>query len=177
MKRFILTALAAALGFASFAGPAAPVAAQDATGAVKPIDGDCLAIQNAIMALQPIHLALVSGKWKVFSEGDYAVVEQTHASITFADAWKQGTNPAWVHVHSFNAAGDQRATQLCFRQSDGTLERARQSTTVPGLGAASAQAAYFSSDGTLIQKTTLFEINDPAMAKKVTALPFYNVLP
>jgi hypothetical protein len=78
---------------------------------------------------------------------------------------------------SFNAVGDQRATQLCFRQSDGTLERVRQATTVPALDAASAQAAYFSSDGKLIQKMSLFEINDPAMAKNVTDLPFYSVLP
>jgi hypothetical protein len=94
-----------------------------------------------------------------------------------ADVYKQGSNYAWVSAHSFDASGKQRATQLCFRQSDGTLERARQATTVPDLAAAAAQQAYFASDGALIQKTTLFEENDPQLAKKIEALPFYSVLP
>jgi hypothetical protein len=71
----------------------------------------------------------------------------------------------------------QRATQLCFRQSDGTLERARQATTVPSLAAAGAEQAYYASNGKLIQKTTLFEQNDPMLAKKIAALPFFAVLP
>ncbi len=43
--------------------------------------------------------------------------------------------------------------------------------------AASAQEAYFASDGTLIAKVGAFEVNDPVIAKTVQALPFYSVLP
>ncbi|MGB8909027.1 MAG: hypothetical protein WCC84_09790 [Candidatus Cybelea sp.] len=141
------------------------------------IDTECNAIQNAVMALYPIHVAYQSGTWVVLSDADFAVAEKVGASIMLADVYKQGSNYAWVAAHSFDASGKQRATQLCFRQSDGTLERARQATTVPDLGAVSAQQAYFASDGTLIQKTALFEENDPQLAKKIEALPFYSVLP
>jgi hypothetical protein len=141
------------------------------------IDSECDAIQDAVMALHPIHVAYQSGTWAVLSDADVAVAEKVGASIMLADVYKQGTNYAWVAAHSFDASGKQRATQLCFRQSDGTLERARQATTVPSLAAASAQQAYFASDGALLQKTTLFEVNDPQLAKKITALPFYSVLP
>ena len=169
--------VAAALALTWTVSSANPAAAQTAGDMVKQIDTDCQAIQNATMALAPAHLALVAGTWRVFSEGDYAVVEQTHKSIAFADVWKQGSNPAWVSGHSFNANGDQRAVQLCYRQADGTLERAKQAATAPGLDAASAEVAYFGSDGSVVQKTSLFEVNDPALAKKITDLPFYNVLP
>lgn len=151
--------------------------ADDMASAVKQIDTECSAIQNAIMALKPIHVALISSKWKVMSDADYTVAEQTHASIAFADVWTQGTKPAWVHSHAFTASGTQRATQLCFRQADGTLERARQAATVDGLNGAAAEQAYYASDGSLIQKTSLFAIDDPAIAKKVADLPFYSVLP
>ncbi|HEV3089809.1 MAG TPA: hypothetical protein VGX91_00035 [Candidatus Cybelea sp.] len=133
-------------------------------------------IQDAVMALHPIHVAYQTGTWAVLSDADFAVAEKTGASIVLADVYKQGANYAWVDAHSFDASGKQRATQLCFRQSNGTLERARQATTVPSLAAASAQQAYFASDGTLIQKTALFEENDPQLAKKITTLPFYSVL-
>lgn len=159
------------------AGATIPAAAQDASDPVKQIDADCSSIQNATMALKPIHVAQISGTWRVFAEGDWAAAEQTHKSIVFADVWKQGQNPAWVTAHSFNAAGDQRAVQLCFRQSDGTLERAKQAATAPDLDAASAQVAYYASDGSVISKTSLYEVNDPAIAKKVAELPFYSVLP
>ena len=156
----------------------APIAArsQDAAG-VKAINTECNAIQSAIQALHPVHLALVSSQWKVLSDADFTVAERTHASITLVDAWKSGKNYAWIHAHTFDAKGDQRATQLCFRQSDGTLERARQATTVENLNAAAAEQAFFSSDGKVIQKTAAFEENDPALAKKVEALPFYSQLP
>jgi hypothetical protein len=158
----------------------APMAARsaDAPGAaVKAIDTDCNAIQSAIQALHPVHLDLISSKWTVLSDADYTVAERTHASITLVDAWKAGKNYAWIHAHTFDAKGDQRATQLCFRQSNGTLERARQAGTVESLNAAGAEQAYYSADGTLIQKSAAFEENDPALAKKVEALPFYSSLP
>ncbi len=177
MKQLGKSIAVAALALTWMAGSAGPAVAQTASDMVKQIDADCQAIQNATMALHPTHLALVGGTWRVFSEGDYAVVEQTHKSIAFADVFKQGNNPAWVSGHSFNTNGDQRAVQLCYRQADGTLERAKQAATAPGLDAASAEIAYFGSDGSVIQKTSLFEVNDPALAKKVTDLPFYSMLP
>jgi hypothetical protein len=37
--------------------------------------------------------------------------------------------------------------------------------------------AIQTSSGKLIQKTAIFEQNDPMLAKMIEALPFYNVLP
>ena len=128
------------------------------------------------MALHPTHLALVAGTWRVFSEGDYAVVEQTHKSIAFADVWKQGNNPAWVSGHSFNATAISAPYNSAIARRQ-TLERAKQAGTAPDLDAASAEVAYFGGDGSVIQKPSLFEVNDPALAKKITDLPFYNMLP
>ena len=175
MKRYFVFVLAASVVSGAWMAGAVRVAAQ--TDAVKQIDSDCSAIQNAVMALHPIHVALVAGRWKVMSEGDYAVAEETHKSVTFADVYKQGNSYAWVHSHSFSESGKQTATQLCFRQADGSLERVRQASTIPALDAAGAEAAYYAPDGTLIQKTTLFEVNDPAIAKRVKDLAFYQVLP
>jgi hypothetical protein len=160
--------------------PAAARSQQNAGAAanqVKAIDADCSAIQNAIMALHPVHVALIQSKWKVLSDADWTLAQQTRASITFADAWKATSGYAWIHSHSFDAQGNQRATQLCFRQNDGTLERARQATTIPDLNAASAQEAYFASDGTLIFQVGAFDQNDPALSKTIQALPFYSNLP
>ena len=86
-------------------------------GAIKAIDTDCSAIQNAVMALHPIHVALIKNTWKVLSDADYTVAEQTRASITLVDAWKQGTTYAWIHSHSFDAQGNQRATQTLLSAS------------------------------------------------------------
>ncbi len=170
--------IAALAVLCSLVGFPAVLRADDMTAAsITQIDTECNAIQNAIMALHPVHVALVSGKWVVMSEGDYTVAERTHSALTFVDAYKQGKSYAWVHSHTFTASGTQRASQLCFRQSDGSLERVRQASTVPDLAGASAQVAYYTSDGKLIQKTSLFEENDPAIAKQIADLPFYNVLP
>jgi ligand-binding SRPBCC domain-containing protein len=172
MKKTLTCAFALMLGLLPVTGRP-----DDVASAVKQIDSDCSAIQSATMALKPIHFALISSKWKVMSDADYTVAEQTHASVAFADVWTQGKNPAWVHSHTFTASGTQRATQLCFRQADGTLERVRQAATVDDLGGAAAEQAYYASDGTVIQKTSLFAVNDPAIAKKVADLPFYSMLP
>ncbi len=129
------------------------------------------------MALKPTRVLLQSGHWVDVSDADAAAVVQTNAKATFADVYKQGDNYAWVHAHSINAQGTQRATQLCFRQSDGTLERVRQAATIPALSEASAAQAYYSADGTVIQKTQLFEANDPMIAKTIKELPFYASLP
>jgi len=177
VKRFILAAVATVLVFAGAVVLEEPVSAQTTSDTIKQINTECNAIQDAILALHPIHVAFRSGKWDVLSDADYTVAMQTKASITFADVYRQGSKYAWVHAHSFDSQGNQRATQLCFRQSNGTLERARQATTVPDLAADSAQQAYFLSNGTLIQKSSLFEMNDPLLAKTIQSLPFYSVLP
>jgi hypothetical protein len=145
--------------------------------AVKAIDTDCSAIHDATMALHPVHLALVQSKWTVLSDADYTVAQKTTTSVAFADVWKTKTGYAWVHAHSFDAQGNQRATQLCFRQKDGSLERARQAGTVPDLDAAAAKAAYYASDGTVIFSVTEFDANDPMLTKKIQSLPFYSQLP
>jgi hypothetical protein len=157
--------------------PARSSGSSSVAAQVKAIDTDCSAIQDAVMALKPIQLIGSSSTWKVASDADVTVAERTKASVTIADVWKQGKNIAWVHSHSITQSGKQLATQLCFRQKDGTLERARQAATVPNLNEAGAERAYYASDGTLLQKSELFEANDPAVAKKITALPFYNQLP
>jgi len=156
---------------------ASPEQTSKPSAALKQIDTECNAIQDAVMALKPIRVASQSGKWVVLSDADAAAAVQTSDKLTFADVYKQGNNYAWVHAHSVNEQGTQRATQLCFRQSDGTLERVRQAATIPDLSAASAEQAYYSSDGKLIQKTKLFEVNDPMIAKDIKSLPFYAVLP
>ncbi|MGZ3532040.1 MAG: hypothetical protein ACXWNK_17225 [Vulcanimicrobiaceae bacterium] len=152
-------------------------AAGDQTATVAQIDADCLAIQNAVMALKPIHVLYENSTWKVVSDADAAVAERTRASIGLFDVWKQDKNYAWIRGHSFDSRGTERATQLCYRQSDGSLERAKQATTMPSLDAASAQQAYFANDGTVLTQTKVFEINDPLIAKQIEALPFYKVLP
>ena len=152
--------------------PPAEVASQ-----VKAIDTDCLAIQNAIQALKPIHIVNTKSTWKVESDEDVAVAERTKASVTIDDVWKQGSNYAWVHSHSYDQKGNQSATQLCFRQKDGSLERAKQAADVPGLNGAAAAVGYYTPDGTVIFKSETFEVNDPKLAKKITDLPFYKDLP
>lgn len=171
-----LSILFTAVTLAVAANAAAPAQTADST-AIKQIDTECNAIQDAVMALKPVHVAYQSGKWAVLSDADATVAVRTNAKLAFADVYKQGDNYAWVHAHSLNQQGTQRATQLCFRQSDGTLERARQAATIPDLSAASAEQAYYSSDGSLIQKTKLFEENDPMISKTIKSLPFYAVLP
>ena len=144
---------------------------------VKAIDSDCLAIQNAVMALKPLQLVYSSSNWNIASDADVAVAEQTKGTVVIANIWKQGNNYAWVHSHRWDQNGNEKATQLCFRQADGTLERARQAATVPGLNEAAAAAAYYAPDGSLLLKAKAFEVNDPMVAKSIKALPFYKQLP
>jgi len=144
---------------------------------MKAIDTDCLAIQDAVMALQPIDLIYAKSTWKIATDAEVTVAERTKASITIANVWKQGKNYAWVHSHSWDQKGNQSATQLCFRQSDGSLERVKQAVDIPGLNGSGARVGYYASNGTLIYKVGLFEENDPAIAKKVTELPYYKQLP
>jgi hypothetical protein len=151
--------------------------ANDPAAQQKQIDTDCSAIQNAVMALHPVHVLLTSSTWRVVSDGDVAVADRTHAAVTIADVWMQKKQPAWIHAHSYDQQGNERATQLCYRQKDGTLQRVRQANTVPALDDASAEQAFYASDGTLIRATAAFAADDPIAAKQVTALPFYKTLP
>src|SRR5690242_2772549 len=80
---------------------------------VKAIDSECNAIQDAVMALKPIHVGYLNSQWKVLSDADYTVAQQTKASVIFADVYMQGKKFAWVHAHAFDSQGNQRATQLC----------------------------------------------------------------
>jgi hypothetical protein len=178
-NRLIRAPLGAALVLFALTPAGVPLSAgaADEMATIKGIDADCGAIHEATMALKPVHLVLAGGTWKVASDADYAVAERTHASITLVDAWKQGNNYAWIHAHTYDQNGKQRATELCFRQADGSLERARQATTIPDLDAASAKVAYYASNGDVIAKVGAFEINDPMIAKKVADLPYYKSLP
>jgi hypothetical protein len=151
--------------------------ANDPAAQQKQIDADCSAIQNAVMALHPVHVLLQSSTWKVVSDADVAVADRTHAAVTIADVWMQKKQPAWIHAHSYDQQGNQRATQLCYRQNDGSLQRARQASTVPALNGASAEQAFYANDGTVIRATSAFVTDDPVVAKQVSALPFYKVLP
>lgn len=178
LRSFALaSASVAAFALSTLIPATAQQSSTSAATQIKQIDTECSAIQNAVLALHPVHVAFVSSKWKVLNDADYTVAERTHKSITFADAWKQGKNYAWIQAHTFDAQGNQQATQLCFRQSDGTLERARQATTVPSLSSAAVQQAYYGSNGKVLQKSSAFAINDPMLAKKIASLPFFNVLP
>lgn len=168
--------LAAALVCCALLLPSVAWSDESTAAAVKAIDADCNAISLAVMALKPVHVVLADGKWKVMSEGDYTVAENTHAAVMFVDAYKQGNNYAFVQSHTFASGGAQRATELCFRQSDGTLERAKQAETVKALAAAEA-TAYFASDGTVLEKTATYAENDPAVTKKVADLPYFSSLP
>lgn len=167
---------AAALVCSALLLPSVARSDESTAAAVKAIDTDCNAISLAVMALKPVHVALVGGTWKVMSEGDFTVAEQTHAAVVFVDAYKQSKNYAFIHSHTFASGGAQRATELCFRQSDGTLERAKQAETVKALAAADA-TAYFASDGTLLEKSATYAENDPAVTKKVADLPYFSSLP
>ena len=171
----VLGALIAAAGVTR--APAAPTPPPAIQKQVMAINTDCSAIQNAVMALKPIHFVYAKSTWKVASDQDVTVAERTHASVTIADIWKQGKNYAWVHSHSYDQKGNQSATQMCFRQSDGSLERAKQAADVPSLNGADAAIGYFTPGGSVIFKSQLFEVNDPKLAKKISELPFYKELP
>lgn len=155
----------------------APAQITSPGAAVLTIDKDCNAIQNAVMALKPTSVALQSGTWVVVADDNAAVAMQTNEKMTFANVYKQGNNYAWVQAHEVDSKGTQRATQLCFRQEDGSLERVRQALTISGLDSASAAQAYYSHSGVLVQKTPGFEDRDPIIVKTVKELPFYGVLP
>jgi hypothetical protein len=146
------------------------------TTLISQIDVTCDTMVQQQQLIKPVHVVYDSSNWKVVSDGDLAVATRTNANAALADVWKQNGKYVWVHAHSMNQNGTQRATQLCFR-TDGTLARVRQAQTVPALAAADATRAYYNTGGTMVAKFGVYEENDPALAKVVTALPYYKILP
>ena len=63
---------------------------------ITQIDTGCSAIQDAVMALRPIHIAYKSGRWVVLSDADFTVAAETKVAIVAADVYKQGSKYAWV---------------------------------------------------------------------------------
>lgn len=143
---------------------------------VARIDTDCAVFKSAIKTEKPTRVVSVrTSAWTLASDADYTSAEKLHA-YTLAEVWKHAGNYVWARSHTLASGGVKHATQLCFR-SDGTLARVRQATTVPALDAASARLAYYNTDGSLIRKSALFEVGDPAIAKHVENLPYFKLLP
>jgi hypothetical protein len=140
------------------------------------VDVTCDTMVQQQKLVKPVHLAYKSSTWNVVSDPNAVAADQTSATAVFAEVWQQNGKYVWVHAHSVNQQGDQRATQLCFR-TDGTLARARQAATIPALDAAGATRAYYYTNGTLIAKFGVFDESDPSVAKAVTSLPYYKNLP
>jgi len=144
---------------------------------VARIDANCAVFRKAVETEAPSEVVRRgSSTWKVTSGPAAASAERVTHNVTYAKIWKQSGNYVWAHWVSHDSSGDQHSTQLCFR-SDGTLARARQATTVPSLDAASASQAYYNTDGSLIRKSALFVLDDPAIVKRVANLPFFKLLP
>jgi hypothetical protein len=143
---------------------------------VARIDVTCDMMVQQQKLITPVHLVYASSTWNVVSDPTVVTADRTSATAVFADVWKQNGKYVWVHAHRINQQGAQRATQLCFR-TDGTLARVRQAITIPALDAAGATRAYYYTDGSVITKIAGFEEDDPAIAKAITALPYYKNLP
>jgi hypothetical protein len=144
---------------------------------VTRIDTNCAVFKSAIKTQKPTDvIALKTSLWRLASDSDVVAAKKTHSAYTLAEVWKQAGNYNWIHSYTAGSGGAHHATQLCFR-NDGTLARVKQATTVPALDASSARSAYYNTDGSLIQKTAMFEIGDPAIAKRVKDLPYFKLLP
>ncbi|HTJ25218.1 MAG TPA: hypothetical protein VMA36_03545 [Candidatus Limnocylindria bacterium] len=177
-------AVALAIGIAGLAAPAAAQTTKPLTPSqmvspdilVKRIDLNCQVFHNAIQTVQPTEVAAIqAASWTVVDAAHKQQVESMKDHVWIVQVWKQAGNLNWVHSARLDARGARHATQLCFR-NDGTLARARQATTIPGLDAASARQAYFNTDGSVIRASSLFEVNDPAIGKRVDALPYFKLV-
>jgi hypothetical protein len=143
---------------------------------VKRIDLNCQVFHSGIQTVAPTEVAAVrNASWAVVDTAHKQQVESLKDHVWIVQVWKQAGNLNWVHSARFDASGTRHATQLCFR-NDGTLARVRQASTIPALDAASARQAYYNTDGSLIRASSLFEVNDPAIKKRVRALPYYNLI-
>jgi len=188
MRKTILRAAAlagafvlAALSEAAFAQsvptqPITPAQEQSPQILMAQVDVTCDTMVQQQKLITPVHLVNKSSTWNVVSDANVVAADRVSATIVFADVWKQNGKYVWVHAHSVNQQGDQKATQLCFR-TDGTLARVRQAATIDALDAAGATRAYYYTNGTLIAKFGVFDENDPSVSKSVTSLPYYKNLP
>jgi hypothetical protein len=144
--------------------------------AIAQIDVTCDTMIQQAKLITPVHVVLSSATWKIATDADVAVAERTKDTKMIADVWKQNGKYVWARSHTFKQDGTQSATQLCFRV-DGTLARVRQALTIPSLDAADATRAYYKTDGSLIEKFGAYAVDDPAVATKIEALPYYKTLP
>src|SRR5271166_2271357 len=123
---------------------------------VQRIDANCAVFKSALVNTTPTEVASIHGStWQVIDAAHKTSVENTHKSVTYAQAWKQAGNLQWVRWATFGSSGAERATQLCFR-NDGTLARARQAGTLPDLDSVRIRQAYFNTDGSVIKMDSLF---------------------
>jgi len=144
---------------------------------VTRIDTNCAVFKSAIKTQKPTDvIALHSTDWRLASHSELVAAENGKSAYTLAEVWKQAGNYQWVHAMTVTAGGGRHATQLCFR-NDGSLSRAKQARTMPSLDSAADRGAYYNTDGSLIEKTATFEVNDPAIAKRIKELPYFKILP
>jgi hypothetical protein len=171
----MLKALALFLGFVFCVAPVTITAQTPAPGPVAQIDTECDAVLSAVSQTSPVSVILNGKKWQVLTDSQLHYL--TGSLIPhYAAVYKQGGRYVYAREVSVDKYGDQHALGMCFR-NDGTLARARQAQTIPKLSSESAQRGYYAPDGTLIQKTPGFNEKDPTIAKNLTALRYFSVLP
>jgi hypothetical protein len=166
--RFASVALAVALALPAIA--LSTCAGARAATADADIDAACSTIYQAAAGMSPVHVAQQGGKWSVVSDAGFSAAQASNSTSVLADAYSPGS---YLWVQGRTASG---AFQLCYR-ADGSLQRAKQAATLPGLGAVEAAVGYFGPDGTLLDSAGGFDSGSAMVAKKVTDLPFYAVLP
>lgn len=168
------------LGFLICAMPATITAQPSGTSAVAQIDTECDAVLSANSQTTPVMVILQGKKWVLINVADFqspgGARNPGEGTPHYAEVYKQGARYVYAREVSFDQSSQQHALGLCFR-SDGTLQRARQAQTVPGLSSETAERAYYAADGTLIQKTPGFNEKDPTIAKNVKDLRYFSVLP
>jgi hypothetical protein len=163
------------LGFLICAMPVTITAQPSGASAVAQIDTECDALLSATSQTLPVSLILQGKKWLVLSDAELQSV-MSSGTPHYAAVYKQGGRYVYVREVSLDKYQRQHALGLCYR-NDGTLERARQAQTIPGLSSGTAQRAYYAADGTLIQKTPGFNEKDPTIAKNLKDLRYFSVLP
>jgi hypothetical protein len=169
-RSFRFSALALTAALAAPVLTFATAAPATAASADADIDAACSAIYQSVSGQSPAHVALQNGKWVAVGDAGFSAAKASSATAALADAYSPGS---YVWVQGRTASG---AFQLCYR-ADGSLQRARQAATLPGLGAVDAAVGYFGPDGTLLDSAGGFDSGAGMVAKKITDLPFYAVLP
>jgi hypothetical protein len=167
---------AGALASAQGTQPLAPAQQVAPEILVQRIEVNCLTSKNARAYDKPVNVALRTSNWAVVSDADFTAADRTRAAAVLAQVYKRDGKYVWVQSHTWTQSGAQRATDLCFRE-DGTLARVRQAESIPALDAAGVRTAYFNTDGSVIQSTTQFVMEDPAIKKRIADEPYYQILP